>query len=306
MQIDIQKPSYRRISTSPPGRGWKARPDLTVNADYVRKLLEENRLTERDETLFKYLDLLGVLSSSQIRRLVWSDSSLSNMHRRLRQLYNYHLLDRARMLAKEEGIIYALGKAGRIWLHGAEHSRGGGGPVVDRVTLAHDLTVAEVMVLLTEELRRLDPDQQQDMWLHWFNETEARVVRGDKVVLEPDGMVRVGIKQKYFAFYLEVDMGTERRAALEAKIRRYHEAYFQNGLRDENNILPYIIIVTATPDRAAYIAQIVAAFQKTRKGISLSWLTTSLPQLRADGAFNGVSWFDVQHDQITQQKLQLW
>jgi len=127
---------------------------VTVNADYVRRLLEERRLTERDELLLKYLDEVGVLTSRQIKQLLWSEASWAGMHRRLRKLYDYYLLDRARMLNKKEGITYVLGKAGRIWLHGG--AWGGEAPRVNARMLAHELGVSETLVQVRQEFEDID------------------------------------------------------------------------------------------------------------------------------------------------------
>jgi len=37
MDIDLTPTKPNRISTSPPGRGMRARPDVLVNNDYVRQ-----------------------------------------------------------------------------------------------------------------------------------------------------------------------------------------------------------------------------------------------------------------------------
>ena len=58
---NLQIPQPNRIGIAPAGRGWKARPEILVNADYVHSLLEENRITERDESLMRYLAQVNIL-----------------------------------------------------------------------------------------------------------------------------------------------------------------------------------------------------------------------------------------------------
>ena len=297
MELQIQKPSHRRITTSPPGRGWKPRQDVTVNTEYVRKLLEENRLTERDETLLRYLDNLPILSSRQIKRLLWPDTSPSNMHRRLRQLFEYHLVDRVRMLSKEEGITYTLGKAGRIWLHG--EARGTPAPVVNVNTLAHDLAIAEVLVLLTEELRQATPNTLLKLRLEWLSEARARIVHKDKVLLEPDGLIRIWANQEYRAYLLEVDMGTERKAAFEAKVKRYQRAFQKTGLQDEYGTTPSIFVATTTLQRAKGLAEIIAGQFEPQRKTNLLWWATTVSDMTKKGVYNGATGYAARNGQVT-------
>lgn len=301
MELSLQQLPPRRITTAPAGRGWRARPEITVNNDYVRKLLEESRLTERDETLLKYLDELAVLSAQQIKRLLWANSTPSNMHRRLRALYDYHLVDRVRMLDKQHGITYALGKAGRLWLHGTERARGSSAPRVNVQLLAHDLTVAEVVVRLTEDLRRRDPSGEK-LRLEWMGEEKARFIFKDRVIVEPDGRLRVWIQSKHQTFLLEVDMGSERAAAFQAKIQRYHQAYVQPGLRDEHNILSIIMVVAPGPERVERLAEIIAGYQKQAKEIDLMWALAALPNL-AGGLYGNQHWTVVKYGQVETRRL---
>lgn len=301
MELSLQQTPPRRIVTSPPGRGWRARPEIAVNNDYVRKLLEESRLTERDETLLKYLDELTVLSAQQIKRLLWTNSTHSNMHRRLRALYDYHLVDRVRMLDKQHGITYTLGKAGRLWLHGTERIRGGGAPQVNVQLLAHDLTIAEVIVRLIEDLRWRDPSGEK-LRLEWMGEEKARFVYKEKVIVEPDGRLRVWTQSKHQTFLLEVDMGSERAAAFQAKIQRYHHAYAQPGLRDEYNVLSIIMVITPSGKRAEQLAEIIVGYQKQAKEIDLVWVLAALPDL-AEGLYGNQQWTVVKHGQVETRRL---
>ena len=202
MDINLKPPTPTRISTSPAGRGWRARPDILVNADYVRALLEQNRVTERDESLLRWLDELPILSSRQIRHLLWPDSSKSNMSRRLRALYDMHLLDRVRMLDKKEGIIYALGRAGRLWLHG--ETRGGSPPRVDVRQLRHDLAVAEFATFFVWTARQMV--NPATFTAQISGEAGARVRHNGAVVVEPDAKIDLSSKHTWL---LEIDMGTE-------------------------------------------------------------------------------------------------
>lgn len=307
MEFLNQKPSRQRIVASPPGRGWKRRREVVVTPDYVRTLLEQARLTERDELLLRYLAVLAVLSSTQIWRLLWPDTGLSNATRRLRQLYDYHLIDRVRMLDKADGIIYSLGKAGRLWLYG--EARGSVGPRVNTAVLRHDLAVAEVLVLLSEEVRRADPENRLKLILDWQGEAEARIVHGERVLVEPDALLRLNTLNHSWPYYLELDRGTEGLAAFESKAKHYLQASRQVGLRDEKSRQPVaIMIVTTTPERAAKLANLVAAQQQHQKkeleklpkppekSILPFWFITTLDQLTQAGFFGSERWYVVTPD----------
>jgi len=295
---NLQIPQPNRISIAPAGRGWKARPEIPVNADYVHSLLEENRITERDEALMRYLAQTNVLSSRQIKRLLWPDKSLSRMQRRLRELYNYHILDRTRMLNKTEGITYTLGKAGIIWLHG--DARGRSGPLVNARLLAHELMISEVMVLLVEELRRADPKGALGIEFEWRNENAARVLnRKGTVILEPDAFFRARSRYiQWASFYLEVDRSTERGNAFGKKVRRYHHAFQSANWKEAFEDYPVILIVTRSQERAVNLARRVVDLQTHSRWRSLTWGMTLLSAITQKGVF-GADWLVVQGDELT-------
>jgi len=294
MEIKLAPPKPARITTSPPGRGLKARPEVNVNPDYVRTLLEQNRLTERDEYFLRWLDELAVMSSRQIKSMFWAGTTASNMSRRLRALYDYHLVDRVRMLKKADGITYCLGKAGRLWLHGEQ--RGGNPPRVNVALLAHDLAVSETAVTLVTELRQRDPAGQK-FGLSWVGESKARFVK-DEHVLEPDARIRLNIvnSQKYQWYLLEMDMDTERAAAFERKVKRYHN--FAPALRDENKQLPIVLVITPTPARVETLSRVIAG----QPG-SLTWALNTLPAITEKGFYGQQLWTVVRRDQVSSSKL---
>jgi len=294
MEIKLIPPEPVRISTSPPGRGLKQRPDINVNIDYVRTLLEQNRLTERDEEFLRWLDELAVMSSRQIKTMFWPGSTPSNMSRRLRALYDYHLLDRVRMLKKEDGITYCLGKAGQLWLHGER--RGGNPPRVNVALLSHDLIISEVAVKLVTELRHRDPTGQK-FGLSWVGESKARFVK-DERVLEPDARIRLNIagNQKYQWYLLEIDMSTERAAAFENKVKRYNS--FAPVLRDENRQLPVVLVIAPTPARIDTLIKVIAG----QPG-PLTWALNPLPTLIERGFYGQQLWTVVINGQTNSAKL---
>lgn len=297
MELNLQQPTPRRIAAAPPGRGRRPRPEVNINSDYVRKLLEEARLTERDETLLKYLDELPVLTARQIKRLLWTNSTTSNLNRRLRALYDYHLLDRVRMINKQHGITYTLGKAGRLWLHG-EQTRSSRAPQVNVPRLSHDLVMAEVIVRLIEELRQRDPTGRQYR-LEWAGPDNSRFIHQDKVIVAADGRLRISTGSARQTFLLEIDMSTERAGAFQSKVKRYHQAYTRPGLRDEHNTLAVVLVVTTVPRRVDLLAEVIAGVQQAAN-IPLAWALAPLSNLPQ---FYSQPWTIVKQGKIQTQLL---
>lgn len=287
MELSLTPPNPNRISVSPPGRGWRARPEIVVNADYVRGLLEQNRLTERDEQVLHYLNELPLLSSRQIKRLFWPGTTTSNMHRRLRALYDYHLLDRVRMLDKAEGITYALGKAGQIWLNSSV--RGGSAPRVNIRQLRHDLVIAEVVTLMVEGLRlAAESVQSVNFGLEFVGEARARVIHQTKTVVEPDARLRISAGKDRQTFLLEVDNNTERAAAFNLKLRRYHQASIAPGLIDSDR-QAIVMLVAPSAERMAGLTNLIATAQAQHHH-KLAWLLADLPALRQSTVFGTGIW----------------
>lgn len=271
MDINPNPPKPVRIATSPPGRGMRARPDVLVNNDYVRQLLETGRVTERDENTLRWLDELPVMSARQIKIINWADSSKSNVSRRLRALYDMHLLDRVRMLDKRNGIIYALGRAGRLWLHG--ETRGGSPARVNTRQIAHDLAVAEFVVQMVGIMRR----NSADVSIAVDGEAGARITHNGAVVVEPDVKITIGS----YTWLLEMDMGTESLPAFGHKIQRYHNAIKRgNLLLDAAGRWPLIVVVAPDQPRADALAALIAA-QKS----ALPWALMTMTDIMTAGLF---------------------
>ena len=305
MEVGTGKASVARIGASPPGRGVRPRPRVTVNADYVSRLLAERRLTERDELLLQYLNEVGVLSSRQIKMLLWDEVSWANMHRRLRKLYDYYLLDRTRMLNKTEGITYVLGKAGKIWLHGS--ARGGAGPRVNTKTLAHDLGVSEVLVRFRTELLEMDYEEKWGFRLGWKGKQNARIVQGERMVLEPDAFFYYysveGEREVRGGYFLEMDMGTMTGGVFAEKAKRYRRAasgsawgkFLQKQGIDAADTA--VMVLTTSLERARNLARRVAGvWGQGKESEKIMWLFNTLDSVSGGGFYERSDWIAVMRD----------
>ncbi len=276
--------SRRSVSTSPPGRGRRARPKVQLNADYLRQLQESGQVTQRDEQALQTLEVMTVASADQLARLYWpSHDSASH---RLRQLYDRYLIDRAeyqsdrmRDLQLLPSLVYTLGRAGVKWLNLLDGRKRRYG-LLPRHIILHNLVVTEIMVLFTESARRMP-----QLSLDWLGEARVRVTEPvknqatkRKVVLEPDGMVRF----KYGAdithrFFVECDLGTESHRAFDRKVKRYQE-YFQSGHWRQFGLdqFPRILTVTTSKTR---VANLVDTIRQANSPVF--WLVTDFATLRA-------------------------
>lgn len=259
-----------------------------MNVPYIRSLLERGVLTRRDEDVLLTVDELGALSVGQLTRLYWQ--SLSTARHRLRKLYDLHLLDRseynpARMirLGLQPGVVYTLGKAGRLWLNMRTGKK-------ERYvlhplnTLYHNLALAEFIVILTEAVRHAE-----DWQMNWQGERSCRIVttRGDRrrVLLEPDGLIifnRPGDDSHRY-FYLERDLGTENYAAFQRKIRRYGAFFLGKQWRTRYgwSRFPPVLVVTNNAGRARGLIDVI---QQAKSPISwgVSDIETLISLGRAD------------------------
>lgn len=276
-----QLTTLQPISTAPSGRGRRQRPALTVNPTYVRELMERGLLTERDERVLRTVNDLEVLSVGQLARLHWQN--LATARHRLRKLYDRHLLDRSeynpvkmKALGLEPGVVYTLGKAGRLWLdwRTGQKERHQLPPLN---SLHHNLVVAETIVALTEAVHLTAP------WLlGWQGERSCRVRRqkDDKpvVVLEPDALLAFRQNQTDPGrfYYLEVDLGTENLTVFGQKIKRYESYQRREEWRSRYQWakFPTVLVVTTTAGRAEGLVETIRQAQTP-----FFWGVCTLPDL---------------------------
>lgn len=307
MKVTTQLPIPKRISAIPEGHGWTPRPEVVVNVDYVRSLLERQRLTERDEVLLFYLDELGVLSTRQIQRLIFPQTSAATLRRRLDQLYHLHMLDRARMLDETEGVLYCLGRAGKMWL--GRNLKGDSRLLVDVNVLTHALALSEIFVLLVEELRRLDPDNQLEMTLDWCNAAKARLVKDERIFIEPDTFFQVCSKSRPIAsFYIELELDVESdKYTIEDMAKRYHGIIGSKIWQKMFEEFPTILIVTSSTEQTANLAAQLAKLEEyqtppnvdsTFQPKTITWALAPLPSLRDKGVVLRSNWFVVENGQV--------
>lgn len=200
------------------GQRRKNRPVLKNSVrQTARQLLNSRSFTARDEAILETLFGIGLLSRNQIQRLFWAGSHPNTVAKRLRILYERHLLnytpdllDRMRTSRLEPCHIYGLAEVGEEILavrRGLTRSRLGLGQRYDlqrgNPLLMHDLQVSEVYVKA-----RIAVGQYAGQ-LAWYNEKAAaiRTQAGEELV-RPDGALQITLIGAVSTYFLEMDRGS--------------------------------------------------------------------------------------------------
>ncbi len=154
--------------------------------------------------------------------------------------------------------VYALGPAGRrlvaYWAgEGLPRSRGAHEP--GAAWTAHTLAVSELYVRLRQAERAgrvelLAFDAEPACWRRY---TQLGGVAG---VLKPDAYVRLGVGEFEDSFFVEVDLGSERRGQLTRQHHAYRE-YFRSGVEQAaTGVFPGVLWVVPDARRVALLNDI--------------------------------------------------
>jgi hypothetical protein len=221
------------------------------------------QLSERERAITETTVRLRLLSSTQVERLFFAattnPASRARLARRsLARLVSLRLLGR---LERRIGGVRA-GAAGHVYYptsgaqrlvaywqgEGLQRPRSHYEP--SRSFVRHTLAISESYVRLVEADRTrstelLEFQTEPSAWLPFMGPGGARLI------VKPDAFVRLGISAEEEArFHLEIDCGTEGRAALARKCRAYLAAW-QAGAGGA--VFPRVIWITTTERRVALL-----------------------------------------------------
>lgn len=226
----------------------------------------------RERQIVETVARLTLVSGGQLSHIffynIYNSATRARAARRvLARLVEQRVLDR---LERRQGgagggssaWVYALGPAGRrmvaYWAgEGLPRSRGAHEP--GAVWTAHTLAVSDLYARLREaeragRLELLDFDAEPACWRRY---TRLGVAAG---VLKPDAFVRLGIGEFEDSFFIEQDLGTERRGQLTRQHHAYRE-YFRAGVEQaKHGVFPGVLWIV--PD-----AQRLALFNDIHKGL---------------------------------------
>jgi Replication-relaxation len=222
----------------------------------------------RDRQIVEAVARLTLVSGGQLSDLFFS--SISNPATRARlarrvltRLVEQRVLDH---LERRQGgagggssaWVYALGPAGRrmvaYWAgEGLPRSRGAHEPGV--AWTAHTLAVSDLYVRLREAERAgrvelLAFDTEPTCWRRYSRLASAAGV------LKPDAYVRLGIGEFEDSFFIEADMGSERRGQLTRQHHAYQE-YFRSGVEQtKTGVFPSVLWIVPDARRVALLQDI--------------------------------------------------
>jgi hypothetical protein len=222
----------------------------------------------RDRQIVETVARLTLVSGGQLSDLFFS--SISNPATRARlarrvlaRLVEQRVLDRMERRRGGAGggsstWLYALGPAGRrmvaYWAgEGLPRSRGAHEPGAAWTT--HTLAVSDLYVRLKEAERAgrvelLDFDAEPACWRRYTRLASAAGV------LKPDAYVRLGVGEFEDSFFVEVDMGSERRGQLTRQHHAYQE-YFRSGVEQtKTGVFPGVLWVVPDVRRVALLHDI--------------------------------------------------
>lgn len=240
------------------------------------------RLSDRDLGVLRSLAALKYATSRQIERLHFRDSDRTPLaasraaNRCLTRLHDLHLLDR---LERRVGGTHA-GSASFVWLLapagkrlvGESDRRRSRDPSLAH--LAHILDVAELVVRLHEHTRASDGaiellavETEPDCWRSFVGHY------GSRVMLKPDLRVTAGVDDHELHWFVELDRGTEHRAALTRKISAYVAAWRDGGEEVRAGVFPRVLWVVPDDRRAEVMIEVCATTSGVPEGMFLAATT---------------------------------
>lgn len=226
-------------------------------------------MPSRDREIVQAVARLTLVSGAQIINLFFSDiTAASTRARRARRVLGR--LTEQRVLARLErprrggagggssSWVYALGPAGRrivAYWAGEGLPRSRATEELSVAWTAHRLAVSDLYVQLRQAERAgrvelLAFDAEPACWRHYTR------LGGAPGVLKPDAFMRLGVGDYEDSFFVEQDLGSERRGQLVRQHRAYGE-YFRSGVEQSNTgIFPAVIWLVPNQKRAALFEDI--------------------------------------------------
>jgi len=216
----------------------------------------------------KGLATVHVMTTAQVARLVIADleaaTALRLARRHLERLRRFGLVRRFADRARDRrvgapGYVHALTAAG-LSVSGGKHAIGTRQRASWRPSyafLSHRLAISELYVRLAEQERDGRPQVREflaeaDCWRPYIGPA------GQRLVLKPDALVRLGVDGTEVSSFAEIDLGTERPATITDKCRAYR-AYEMSGEEQRRyGVFPGVVFIVPSQERARVIEQVVA------------------------------------------------
>jgi len=238
-------------------------PTKRVYVTRTRVAAIANRMTERQGVILRDVGRLGVVSGNQLERLHYEPTAAGGRlaRKELGRLIRWQVLARlGRSVGGERagsaGYVYAVGIAGQRLLY--PNVRRHRPPWTPQPSyLRHALAVSNLYVGL-RECERTDAvalaayDTEPNCWRPFFGPG------GERSTLKPDALAVVHLADYEDHYFIEADCDTEPGPRITAKARAYIR-YWQSGREQENHgIFPYVLWMTTTPKRRAFLVDTLA------------------------------------------------
>jgi Replication-relaxation len=249
-----------------------------VRQDQLLRLLEQ--LPQREQAIVDLVGRFRIVQSGQVERLFFIGSASPaagrrHCRRQLARLVELGLLRRLErriggVRAGSAGHLYTLAPAGRR-LHALSRGRDAASDRgVHEPGLAfvrHTLAVTELFVHLreterAEALELLDFQPEPECWRSYT------LASGASGWLKPDAYARLAVGEWEERSFVEVDLGTEGRAALTRKLRAYLAYYHSGREQTAEGVFPRVTFLTTTKARAEAIATLASTL--TAPGLLVS------------------------------------
>ena len=230
----------------------------------LARLLElEGSLTEQERVLIRTLAKLRLMTHAQAAVVLGSEATIggARMARRvlarLTEIGVLARLDRrvGGVRAGSAGYVYYLGPAGQrliAYWDGQGLTRGRFRPEPGSRYVRHRLAVSDVYVksLKAEREGLLDLlafEAEPDCW-----RTLTNALGGERL-LKPDAFLRVGVGAYEDRYFIEVDLASESRSVIAAKVRTYFD-YWGSGVEQQaHGVFPRVLLLTTTEARKAVL-----------------------------------------------------
>jgi hypothetical protein len=237
------------------------------------------RLPRREREILETVEQFRLLRSDQVRRLFFSEVEGEAGRARLCRRALAHLTEEGLLRRLERriggvragssGHLYATTAAGKRLLaylngEGLPSNRGVHEP--GAAFASHTLGIAELYVQLIERERTgaLELVSFETEPACWRTYTTPL---GASAALKPDALVRITSGEYEYASFVEIDLGTEGRGAVQRKARAYL-AYYRSGREQvEQGVFPQAIWIAEGEARTRFLADLFARLPEEARRI---------------------------------------
>jgi hypothetical protein len=236
----------------------------------ARSLLEiATQATNLDMAVLEFVAAARLASGKQLIRRFWltgsepSEAEARAGRRALRRLADWRVLDPlprrvGGVRSGSAGIVYGVGPSGsRLLVGRGLRSRRLGTPGDRHIN--HTLAITELAVSLHEanasdELDLIEVQLEPACWRAFPGPL------GGRPTLKPDLFVRIGVGAMEDRWFVEVDLATEARATIAAKVKRYL-AHYRSGVEQrEYGVYPRVLWAVPDERRAEQISDVLRSF----------------------------------------------